>query len=791
MGNKISGFELKEKATLANEVYNIDKEKALDYVYESNGFQAMLVKNSNGEYTLAIAGTNDLQDFFLTDLSAFFSKTNPQFQSAREFLKKSLEYIAEKEKIDIEQAKAKLTLTGHSLGGNLVQLLGVENKITTYAFNALGASEIIEAMTIKQMQENGADFRKVDDKKRLFETLQEKILNANKYLYSVEINKDSVSSLNRDIGNTLTIESKTYNPKKAHEIEFVIKNIDENLTYEFAINNLRDYEKVVLGLNNLIQNVYKGLNYTYDFWANAIDDFKNSLAQKYEQENKDFDLKQALINDPNGGISQEMAEILLDDTNFSIKTSPASNSGIEAESRKMTRDEKLNYINQFVSDEMINADKQKAENERKNKLIDNFVDKAYIYFDEKELDKNEHKEVNLTDENAPKLANLMQTSDENTKQNVFSFKKLFSENEISKDELKEKLKNMEKNELLEFLGNSDFTAKFIENSRALSNQKSLIQMENQLNDEAIKNKKAKLLADDDKSLIINFINNGNENKDSMFKKIKDKALDSVTNMAQNAMKEAFDDIKEILKALIVLIKGTELSDKGIFDLKTAANTISGINGLQNGQSYGEILRGGNVTRDFANFLNAKQSQLGLRDRIIAHEGFRQNVYLDTKGIPTVGCGFLVSALTKDELALNGGKVEPMSKEVAEQILDLKLSKMSAMVDRDFPWVKDHPKEVKEVLVDMIYAMGSLEKWKDGQTLTALQNGEYEKAAQYLMQTKYYRDAYQSANNGGPVVWDATILNNLDKQYNQNKEYIVNRETQREQESSNLKIVVKD
>nr|DAX22069.1 MAG TPA: endolysin [Caudoviricetes sp.] len=64
--------------------------------------------------------------------------------------------------------------------------------------------------------------------------------------------------------------------------------------------------------------------------------------------------------------------------------------------------------------------------------------------------------------------------------------------------------------------------------------------------------------------------------------------------------------------------------------------------------------------------------MSLLSSIKENEGFDSHVYEDTRGFRTVGYGFKVSSLTRDELALNGGKVEPMSREVADQILNLKI-----------------------------------------------------------------------------------------------------------------------
>ena len=67
--------------------------------------------------------------------------------------------------------------------------------------------------------------------------------------------------------------------------------------------------------------------------------------------------------------------------------------------------------------------------------------------------------------------------------------------------------------------------------------------------------------------------------------------------------------------------------------------------------------------------------MSLLENIKAHEGFRDHIYKDSLGKATIGYGFLVAALSPDELKLNGGKIEPMNKEVAEKILNSKVAKL--------------------------------------------------------------------------------------------------------------------
>lgn len=117
----------------------------------------------------------------------------------------------------------------------------------------------------------------------------------------------------------------------------------------------------------------------------------------------------------------------------------------------------------------------------------------------------------------------------------------------------------------------------------------------------------------------------------------------------------------------------------------------------------------------------------LKEKIKINEGFFSEVYEDTLGYPTVGYGFLVSALTKDELELNGGKVEPMSRTVAEKILDKKLAKLNESVFAAFEWLKEKPTHIQEVVIEMCYQMGVSKVKKFATTLHHIRCGEYKAA----------------------------------------------------------------
>nr|DAI52131.1 MAG TPA: lysozyme [Caudoviricetes sp.] len=138
----------------------------------------------------------------------------------------------------------------------------------------------------------------------------------------------------------------------------------------------------------------------------------------------------------------------------------------------------------------------------------------------------------------------------------------------------------------------------------------------------------------------------------------------------------------------------------------------------------------------------------LIEKIKENEGFEDHRYEDNLGRPTIGYGFLLAALTADELALNGGKVEPMSKAVADQILEIKLIKLAPSVCEAFPWLKEKPQNVQEVVIEMAYQLGVSKVKKFVTTMHHIRTGEYEAAYQSGMNSLW---AKQTPNRAKKVL----------------------------------------
>lgn len=130
--------------------------------------------------------------------------------------------------------------------------------------------------------------------------------------------------------------------------------------------------------------------------------------------------------------------------------------------------------------------------------------------------------------------------------------------------------------------------------------------------------------------------------------------------------------------------------------------------------------------------------MSLIENIKAHEGFRYHIYKDSLGKATIGYGFLVAALSPDELKLNGGKAEPMSCEVAEKILNLKVVRLRKRVLECLPCLASKPQNVQDTLIEMAYQLGLAGLMGFRHTLSCIEAGDYAQAAKNLKASLLYR-----------------------------------------------------
>lgn len=138
--------------------------------------------------------------------------------------------------------------------------------------------------------------------------------------------------------------------------------------------------------------------------------------------------------------------------------------------------------------------------------------------------------------------------------------------------------------------------------------------------------------------------------------------------------------------------------------------------------------------------------MSLIESIKVNEGFRANIYQCTAGVDTIGYGFNVKYLEEDELALNNGVVEPMSREVADKILELKLEKLKKEVYRAFPWVKNKSKGVQDALIEMAYQLGITKMKGFSQTLRYIEVEDHGSAVRNLRNSRWAQQTPRRVEN---------------------------------------------
>jgi lysozyme len=128
----------------------------------------------------------------------------------------------------------------------------------------------------------------------------------------------------------------------------------------------------------------------------------------------------------------------------------------------------------------------------------------------------------------------------------------------------------------------------------------------------------------------------------------------------------------------------------------------------------------------------------LLDKIKHHEGFVEHVYDDSLGIPTIGYGFAIKDLILDE-------------DIAEDILIRKLEKLQRNANSRFQWLEDMPQEVQEVVLNMCYQLGITGVSKFRKAISALQEGEWQEAADEMLDSLWARQTPNRAEELSNIV----------------------------------------
>jgi len=121
-------------------------------------------------------------------------------------------------------------------------------------------------------------------------------------------------------------------------------------------------------------------------------------------------------------------------------------------------------------------------------------------------------------------------------------------------------------------------------------------------------------------------------------------------------------------------------------------------------------------------------------QLVWSEGLRLRPYLDSVGVWTIGVGHnLKKGISKDQ---------------ANYILMTDIATVENNLDNHFPWWRDMDEPRQLVLIGMCFNLGITRLKRFKKTLKAMENGDYQTAADEMVDSKWYR---QVGNRGKRLV----------------------------------------
>jgi GH24 family phage-related lysozyme (muramidase) len=139
--------------------------------------------------------------------------------------------------------------------------------------------------------------------------------------------------------------------------------------------------------------------------------------------------------------------------------------------------------------------------------------------------------------------------------------------------------------------------------------------------------------------------------------------------------------------------------------------------------------------------------------VAKHEGFRRQVYTDTRNKPTIGYGFNLgdptAIATCDAHGLNISDL--LNGIMADQVLEARFA--ATKIFRNFDTL---PEKVQMVVIDMLFEMGETVFREFHATIAAIKAGKFDVAADCMRQSKWYGEVPARAIEDCSLMEDAAI-----------------------------------
>lgn len=122
------------------------------------------------------------------------------------------------------------------------------------------------------------------------------------------------------------------------------------------------------------------------------------------------------------------------------------------------------------------------------------------------------------------------------------------------------------------------------------------------------------------------------------------------------------------------------------------------------------------------------------------EGFRPYAYQDSLGFWTIGYGTNIDR--------NGGG---LTEEECQWILERRLEKLETVLNKELPWFSILDPVRHAVVLSMAYQMGVEGLLKFRRTLDAMQQGRYDLAADYMLQSRWATQTPERAQRAARAI----------------------------------------
>ena len=134
------------------------------------------------------------------------------------------------------------------------------------------------------------------------------------------------------------------------------------------------------------------------------------------------------------------------------------------------------------------------------------------------------------------------------------------------------------------------------------------------------------------------------------------------------------------------------------------------------------------------------------NRLIQNEGIKFKAYVCPAGYLTIGVGrnLDLNPLTECEKDIIGDVMLGITKEQAFMLLRHDVNKVCNQLDEKLPWWKELDSERQYVMIDMCFNMGINKLLGFKNTLAYIAQGNYEKAADNLLLSRYAQQVKKRA-----------------------------------------------